>query len=106
MNLKKWRDVLKGFFGRGTCPYQLSFILSSFLRRFILTPEALAERLHVKKTCGKLWTWQELHRELQKTGKQAICRVASQHVRRGCPSMRAVKATRLIHGGFFVVKCS
>lgn len=50
MNWKKWRDVLKGFLGRGTCPYQFSFILSSFLRRFILTPETLAERLHLDKT--------------------------------------------------------
>jgi len=44
-----WREVIECFFGRGVCPYQLSFILGSPLRRFILSPQKLADRLHLKE---------------------------------------------------------
>ncbi len=45
----KGKQILQGFFGRGICPYQLSFVLDSSLRRFILSPRELADRLHIKK---------------------------------------------------------
>jgi len=44
---KKWRDIIKRYFGRGICPYQLSFVLGSALRRLVLSPEELADRLHL-----------------------------------------------------------
>jgi ubiquinone/menaquinone biosynthesis C-methylase UbiE len=48
MNWAELNDVLKRGFGRGTCPYQLAFLLESGLRRFILSPEKLAERLQLE----------------------------------------------------------
>ncbi len=49
-NLKKeWKEVIKDFFRKGVCPYQLSFILDSPFRRLILSPEKLADRLHLKE---------------------------------------------------------
>ncbi len=47
--IDRWNEILRRFLGRGVCPYQLSFILDSPLRRFILSPEKLADRLHLKK---------------------------------------------------------
>lgn len=44
-----WKQILRGFFGKGICPYQLSFILDSTLRRLILSPQELADRLHLKE---------------------------------------------------------
>lgn len=49
MSSDGWKGILKRFFGKGICPYQLSFILSSSLRRLILSPQTLADRLHLKK---------------------------------------------------------
>jgi len=43
------KGILRRFFGKGTCPYQLSFILDSPLRRLILSPQKLADRLHLKE---------------------------------------------------------
>ena len=43
----EWKDILKRGFGRGTCPHQLGFLLESSLRRFVLSPEELAERLEL-----------------------------------------------------------
>jgi len=43
------KGILRRFFGRGTCPYQLSFILDFPLRRLILSPQKLADRLHLKE---------------------------------------------------------
>ena len=43
-----WIKIVRGFFGKGICPYQFSFILDSPLRRFILSPNRLADRLHLK----------------------------------------------------------
>jgi len=45
----KWKDVLARFFGKGVCPYQLSFALTSPLRRLILSPQKLADRLHLEE---------------------------------------------------------
>lgn len=41
--------ILNYFLGGGICPYQLSFILESPFRGFILYPAKLANRLHLKK---------------------------------------------------------
>lgn len=49
MGLKECRDVIKGYLGPGTYPYQLSFILGSALRRLVLSPEELAERLQLNE---------------------------------------------------------
>jgi len=43
------KGILRRFFGRGTCPYQLSFILDFPLRRLILSSQKLADRLHLKE---------------------------------------------------------
>ena len=45
----EFKDILKRGFGRGTCPHQLAFLLESGLRRFILSPDRLAERLELKE---------------------------------------------------------
>ncbi len=47
MGWKKWRDIIKRHFGRGICPYQLSFVLGSALRRLVLSPEELVDRLRL-----------------------------------------------------------
>ena len=39
---------LRGFFGRGVCPYQAAFTLLNPLRRLILSPGQLMERLHLE----------------------------------------------------------
>ena len=43
------RQIIRRFFGKGICPYQLSFILDSPFRRLILSPQKLADRLHLEK---------------------------------------------------------
>ncbi len=43
------KSVLRRFAGKGVCPYQLSFTLDLPLRRLILSPERLAERLHLEE---------------------------------------------------------
>ena len=48
-SFREWGNVVKRFFGKGVCPYQLSFILDSALRRLILSPERLADRLHLEE---------------------------------------------------------
>ena len=45
----KWMQIVKRFFGKGICPYQLSFVLDSTLRKFILSPSLLANRLRLKE---------------------------------------------------------
>ncbi len=50
MRWAEWKDILKRGFGRGTCPYQLAFFLDFSLRRFILSPERLADRLELNAT--------------------------------------------------------
>ena len=43
------KGILKRFFGKGVCPYQLSFFLDFPIRRFILSPNKLADRLHLEE---------------------------------------------------------
>jgi ubiquinone/menaquinone biosynthesis C-methylase UbiE len=47
MSVQKWRDIIQNFAGRGTCPHQLSSTLDLPLRRLVLSPEELAQRLHL-----------------------------------------------------------
>jgi uncharacterized protein len=43
-------SALRRWFGRGVCPYQFSFILSSWLRRLVLPPETLVKRMDLSPT--------------------------------------------------------
>jgi ubiquinone/menaquinone biosynthesis C-methylase UbiE len=54
MRWTEFKDVLKRGLGRGTCPHQLAFLLEFGLRRFILSPERLAERLELGETARVL----------------------------------------------------
>lgn len=47
MNIAKWRDVWQRFAGRGVYPHELAFVLESPLRNLILSPQKLADRLHL-----------------------------------------------------------
>jgi uncharacterized protein len=49
MRWAEFKDVVKRGAGRGTCPHQLAFLLEFSLRRFILSPERLADRLELKE---------------------------------------------------------
>jgi len=49
MRWAEFKDILKRSAGRGTCPHQLAFLLEFSLRRFILSPERLADRLELKE---------------------------------------------------------
>jgi ubiquinone/menaquinone biosynthesis C-methylase UbiE len=49
MGWVEFKDILKRGAGRGTCPHQLAFLLEFSLRRLILSPERLAERLELKE---------------------------------------------------------
>ena len=48
MNFTGWKETIKRFLGKGVCPYQISFILDFPLRRLILSPKKLADRLHLR----------------------------------------------------------
>ena len=50
MRWAELKDILQKGFGRGTCPHQLGFLLEFSLRRFILSPERLADRLELNET--------------------------------------------------------
>jgi len=54
MGLKEWKNAIRSFVGRGTFPHQLSFVLGSTLRRFVLSPEELANRLHLSQAARVL----------------------------------------------------
>ncbi len=54
MNLKEWIDVIKRNLGRGLFPHQTSFTLVLPLRRLILSPEQLADRLHLDEAARVL----------------------------------------------------
>ncbi len=54
MRWKDFKDILKRGAGRGTCPHQLAFLLEFGLRRFILSPETLAERLELEEAARVL----------------------------------------------------
>jgi len=49
MRWAEFKDILKRGVGRGTCPYQLAFLLEFGLRRFILSPQRLVERLALEE---------------------------------------------------------
>ncbi|WP_025322606.1 class I SAM-dependent methyltransferase [Deferrisoma camini] len=42
-------DIVRRFFGKGVYPYQFSLLLGSFLRRLVLSPQKLADRLHLEQ---------------------------------------------------------
>lgn len=48
MAVSRWQEILRRFAGRGVCPYQAGWTLVLPLRRLILTPEQLADRLHLQ----------------------------------------------------------
>ena len=48
--MSRWRQVVRGYFGRGVHPHEMAFSLTMPLRRLILSPEALADRLHLAPT--------------------------------------------------------
>ena len=50
MRWAEFKDIVKRGAGRGTCPHQLAFLLECGLRRFVLSPERLAERLELEDT--------------------------------------------------------
>jgi ubiquinone/menaquinone biosynthesis C-methylase UbiE len=54
MRWAEFKDVLKRGVGRGTCPHQLAFLLELGLRRFILSPERLVERLELEEAARVL----------------------------------------------------
>lgn len=43
----RWKDVFKRLAGRGIYPHELAFLLDSPIRKLILSPNKLAERLHL-----------------------------------------------------------
>jgi ubiquinone/menaquinone biosynthesis C-methylase UbiE len=54
MRWAEFKDILKRGAGRGTCPHQLAFLLEFGLRRFILSPDRLAERLELEEAARVL----------------------------------------------------
>ena len=48
MGLSRLRDIWSRFSGGGVYPHELAFLLDLPLRRLILSPEKLADRLHLK----------------------------------------------------------
>jgi len=51
---KGWIEVIKRNLGRGTFPHQTSFTLALPVRRLILSPEQLADRLHLDESAQVL----------------------------------------------------
>ena len=49
MRRAEFKDLLKRGAGRGTCPHQFAFLLEFRVRRFILSPERLADRLELEE---------------------------------------------------------
>ena len=43
----KWKDIFKRLAGSGIFPHELAFLLDSPVRKLILSPKKLAERLHL-----------------------------------------------------------
>jgi ubiquinone/menaquinone biosynthesis C-methylase UbiE len=54
MGWKELKSVLKRLFGRGVCPYQAAFLLTSRLRRLVLAPEKLVARLELRDSAQVL----------------------------------------------------
>ena len=47
MTIAKWRDILRRFAGKGVYPYELAFVLESPLRNLIISPQKLADHIHL-----------------------------------------------------------
>ena len=47
LRLGKYKDIWKRFSGHGVYPHELSFLLETPLRKFIISPSDLANRLHI-----------------------------------------------------------
>lgn len=45
--LTRWKDVFKRLAGRGIYPHELAFLLNSPIRKLILSPNKLADHLHL-----------------------------------------------------------
>ena len=43
----RWKDIFKRLAGRGIYPHELAFLLDSPLRKLILSPSKLSDRLHL-----------------------------------------------------------
>ena len=43
----RWKDIIKRLAGRGIYPHELAFLLDSPIRKLILSPNKLADRLHL-----------------------------------------------------------
>jgi ubiquinone/menaquinone biosynthesis C-methylase UbiE len=54
MRWAEFKDVLKRGVGHGACPHQLAFLLEFGLRRFILSPQRLVERLELEEAARVL----------------------------------------------------
>ncbi len=54
MKTTKFWGAWKSFWAKGICPYQFSFVLSWPLRRLILSPRSLAQRLHLTPSANVL----------------------------------------------------
>jgi len=46
-SLLRWKDIFKRIAGKGIYPHELSFLLDSPIRKLILSPKKLVDRLHV-----------------------------------------------------------
>jgi uncharacterized protein len=73
MGMQSWQQILRRFAGRGVCPYQAGWTLVLPLRRLILSPEQLADRLHLRDDmrvlelgCGPGYFSQEVARRLHR----------------------------------------
>lgn len=49
MGFRKWMETIKGAWGEGLYPHQMAFLLNIPLRRLIISPEELADRLHLSQ---------------------------------------------------------
>jgi ubiquinone/menaquinone biosynthesis C-methylase UbiE len=45
--LARWKDIFQRLAGRGIYPHELAFLLDSPIRKLILSPRKLADRLHL-----------------------------------------------------------
>jgi ubiquinone/menaquinone biosynthesis C-methylase UbiE len=52
--IKKWRNVLKRLSGHGIYPYEMAFLLDNPIRKIILPPNKLVDRLNLKDNSGVL----------------------------------------------------
>jgi ubiquinone/menaquinone biosynthesis C-methylase UbiE len=50
----RWKDVFKRLAGRGIYPHELALLLDTSLRKFILSPVAFADRIHLSNNLSVL----------------------------------------------------